>query len=221
MEGNNNKDKDLVEVTSSDQGSKAQYNMNIDKAADKLIKSADKLITVVGEVGKEAFTSGIRSFGSAAAGGAAASAAFSNTSGLPIPVRLGTAVITGGALALSSSIGAEIGKSIAQQHKDSVVKMIKESAHADTNPDRVPSPDINIIHNMAETGDITSPLEQLLRSQLKISILLCFLIIFILFLIVYYYLSSNKIEILRKYIPSSWLKILESKIGQKKNTSLF
>jgi hypothetical protein len=95
------------------------------------------------------------------------------------------------------------------QQKGMVVDMIKESPHADVTTDRVPSPDINLIHNMTEIGDLQSPLEVLLRSQLKIGILLGIVIITILFLIVYYYISTNNIELLRKYLPSSWLKILD------------
>jgi hypothetical protein len=62
---------------------------------------------------------------------------------------------------------------------------------------------------MTDTGDITSPLEQLLRTQLKIGIVLCVLIIFIIFLIMYYYISYNNFELLRKYLPSSGLKFIE------------
>jgi hypothetical protein len=58
--------------------------------------------------------------GSAAAGPPAASAAFTNTAGLPLPVRVVTAVITGGAVDFSTSAGAEIGRSLAKQHKDSL-----------------------------------------------------------------------------------------------------
>jgi hypothetical protein len=68
---------------------------------------------------------------------------------------------------------------------------------------------------MTEIGDLQSPLEELLRSQLKIGILLCFIIIFILFLIVYYYISSKNIQLIRKYIPYSWLKFLDFYYSKK------
>lgn len=183
------------------QGKNLRYNINMDKEV------ADKVLNTVVEVGKEAIKTGAASLGAATAGGATAAAFISKTSGLPMPVRIGGAAVSAGAVALSTKLGIDIGRAAAK--KDVVLNMIKESPHVNTNPERIPSPDINIIHNMTEIGDLQSPLEELLRSQLKIGILLCFIIIFILFLIVYYYISSKNIQLLIKYIPNSWLKFLD------------
>jgi hypothetical protein len=66
---------------------------------------------------------------------------------------------------------------------------IENSRHGNPNPNRIPSPDMTLISSKIETGDLNSPLENLLQVQFEISVLLIFTIILISLLLFYIFIS--------------------------------
>jgi hypothetical protein len=163
------------------------YNLKIDKDI------ADKGFKTIGT----AITKGLESWaphaGAGTAAGAIGTGVFKATASLPPLQRLGTigaATLVGGAAA---KVGIDLGTTITK-HSESA---IKNSPHADTNIDRIPSPDndfnINSMLEYGETGDF-SPLFILIRSELFIDILILILIISFLVLIFNKYILTYNLE---------------------------
>jgi hypothetical protein len=70
---------------------------------------------------------------------------------------MGAAAATGAAVALGTKLGLEAGSALTK--KATILEMVKGSRHSDVNPDRVPSPDMTLIHSITEIGDLQSTLE--------------------------------------------------------------
>lgn len=120
-------------------------------------------------------------------------------------VALGAATAAASAGFIS---GAHLGRSMGQamvQNAD-ITNMVKISEHANPAPDRIPSPDTNMINSALELGDLKTPLGEILNSLLLLNNIELILILFLLYLLCFNYIQSIVIKIIsiliNKYLPS-------------------
>jgi hypothetical protein len=191
-------DKEVLTVkTETDDTNNEYYNFKIEK---KLFENA---LQTVAETSKFAANKFIPNLGAGAAAGAAATATIKSTGGLPLFPR--AAAIGGSTLitATATKVGLELGATLTQ--KTELESLIKNSPHADPNPDRIPSPDPNIINSILESNDITSPLQDLLLYSFVLDIMILISIISLLIIIFNRYINSCNLSffnsIFNKYIP--------------------
>jgi hypothetical protein len=105
-------------------------------------------------------------------------------SNLPIGPKLGMLGACGAITAASVKVGMDVGTAIIEKRIRTDEELIKND------PDRAPSPVEGFISSFLDTGDISSPLQDLLNAQIKISILL-FVSILLAIILLFYKLFSN------------------------------
>jgi len=114
---------------------------------------------------------------------------------------LGARVLTVGATTGVGAFAAKLGVDAASVITNHASSSIKNSPHADTNIDRVPSPDQNFdISSMLESSEVTSPLFILIRIEFLLNLLILILIISFLILIFNKYLLSYNLELITKFL---------------------
>ena len=144
--------------------------------------AVDKTFQNVGNVSKIAIEKIIPNVGAGAAAGSAAAAAIKASGHLPPLQRAalvgGTTLIT----AASAKFGLDIGSAISKN--SNLEGLIKNSEHANPAPNSIPSPDRDSFINSAlESGDITSPLQDLLLYSCIVDIFILFIVISLIIII--------------------------------------
>ncbi len=133
-----------------------------------------------------------------AAGGASGVAMVKATSGMaPLP-RVALVGSTALVATTGVKVGQEIGKAITSN--DIFANSMKESPHSNPDPERIPSPDPDIINSPLENGDLYSPLEIILISMLKLNVLTIILMIILLLLLFYRYFLEQNINIISSFV---------------------
>ena len=169
------------------------YNLKIDKDV------ADRGFEVIGNAITKGFESIVPNAGAGTAAGAIGAGVYKATAGLPPLQRVGVVgatTLVGGAAA---KVGIDIGSAITKHG----VSSIKNSPHADTNIERIPSPDNNFsIHSMLESGETgeSSPLFILIRSELFLDIFILILVISFLVLIFNKYILNYNLDLISNFV---------------------
>lgn len=193
--------KDVLKVTSEiDNTNKEYYNFKLSK------KMVDNSINNVVEGSNLALDKLVPNLGVGAATGAATAqfAMIKSTNGMPIVQRLIVLGSTAATTAVGTKIGFNLGTAISKNVD--INTMIKNSAHANPQPDRIPSPDPNIIPSPLETNnEMTSPLQDLLLYSFSLDIIILILFIIILIIIFNRYILKFNINfinfLLNKFMP--------------------
>lgn len=180
--------KDLVKVTVTN---KDTYNFSVSKPVfDAVAQSAT-------EISKTIITHVVPHVASGSAAGVLGAAAIKSTASMPLGARVLTVGATTGVGAFAAKLGVDAASVITNHASSS----IKKSTHADTNIDRVPSPDQNFdISSMLESSEVTSPLFILIRIEFLLNLLILILIISFLILIFNKYLLSYNLELITKFL---------------------
>jgi len=157
-----------------------KFSMEVDK----------KVANAVGDILRENISkvidTGLSKIATGAGVGAAVGAVGAAVvkSNLPIGPKLGMLAACGAITAASVKVGMDVGTAIIEKRVRTDEVLIKND------PDRAHSPGEWFISSLLDTGDISSPLQDLLNAQIKISILL-FLSILLAIILLFYKLFSN------------------------------
>jgi len=168
----------------------------VDKETYKFSMEVDKKVgDAVGEVLREniskAIDTGLSKIAAGAGIGAAAGAVGAAVvkSNLPLGPKIGMLAACSAVTAASVKVGMDIGTAITEKRVRTEQELIKIDL------DRAPSPVEGFISSLMDTGDISSPLQDLLNAQVKISILLFVSILLAIIIVIYkifsYYSSSQ------------------------------
>jgi hypothetical protein len=172
-------------------------------------EAVEKGLEVLGEALSKSIETIVPNSGAGAAAGAIGASVFKATSSLPPLQRLTTVGVTTLVAAASAKVGIDVGTSIVKHGTSSV----KNSAYADPNVERVPSPDSDYfyINSLLESGESTdsSLLFILIRSEFLLNLLILILIISFLFLIFNKYILSYNIETLSNFVAKRSKKMQE------------
>lgn len=180
-------EKNVIKVTyetakpsETDTEIKEYYNLKLNKDL------VDNSLNNVGESSKVVVEKIVPELGVSVAVDAATSAAVKTTVGMPLPQRMLTIGTIGAVSAIGTKIGLGVGNSITKNMD--IKNIIKNSPHADLNPDRIPSPDMNFINSPLERNELTSPIQELLFYSfvLDVSTLILFFIVILLLLNKYF-----------------------------------
>ena len=191
-----------ISTTAEDDGREV-YTLKADK------KFVDNTMHNLGTAAKTGYDKVMPDLGVGAAAGSAASVTIKATTGMaPVP-RVALVTATTVATAIGTKVGIGIGTAI-NQNMD-IASTVKDSPHADPNPERVPSPDTNIINSPLES-DITSPLQDLLLYSFILDLLILILLIVLLLIIFNKYITNYNLNfisnILNKYMPiKNWFNV--------------
>jgi hypothetical protein len=196
-----NKSKNILSIQSeTDDNSKQYYSFKADK------NFIDKGINAVGIGVKTVIQNTGLSIGAASAAGVAASTVLKSTSGMP-PVQ--RALLVGGmsaATAAGTTLGLKTGKILGDNINADI---IKNSAHADPNINRIPSPDLFVANSPLESNDVSTPLEQLLGvivSYQMLELFLLFLLFFLLFIKFFYKKNTDLVSLfVNKFMPNKFV----------------
>jgi hypothetical protein len=152
-------EKNVIKVTyetakpsETDTEIKEYYNLKLNKDL------VDNSLNNVGESSKVVVEKIVPELGVSVAVDAATSAAVKTTVGMPLPQRMLTIGTIGAVSAIGTKIGLGVGNSITKNMD--IKNIIKNSPHADLNPDRIPSPDMNFINSPLERNELTSPIQE-------------------------------------------------------------
>jgi hypothetical protein len=208
-DSNNNKsitERDIINIKSESGGDgKDYYNFKIDK--NKL----DDVLNNSGEIVKNIGNNIAPNIGAGAAAGTVGGAVFKATASMPTAQRLGllfatTAVAAAGTKAGLYAAGALVNNmDLNDQNKD--------SKQGNPDIDRIPSPDDNMFNSALEYGDLQSPLEIILESQLTLNILLLVLVISLIIIMLNIFVLNKNINLINSYI----IKYLPNKYKDKYN----
>jgi hypothetical protein len=172
-----------------------KFSMEVDK----------KVANAVGEILRENISKGIDTGLSKIATGAGVGAAVGAVgaavvkSNLPIGPKLGMLAACGAITAASVKVGMDVGTAIIEKRVRTVPPLPMAGTRSEgeelikNDPDRalgVADPGEGFINSFLDTGDISSPLQDLLNAQIKISILL-FVSILLAIILLFYKLFSN------------------------------
>ena len=194
-----NKDKDILKVTNeTDATNKDYYSFKISK---NLVNNTLQNVNLASQT---IFNNIVPNLGSGSAAGAAAAATIKATNGLPPLQRAG--LVSGASLltATSTNLGINIGNVLSKNIN--IKETIKNSSHANSNPDRIPSPEPSFINSTLENtiGEITSPLQDLLMYSFALDIITLLFNLIILLIIFNRYIYSFNLNfinfIITKYI---------------------
>jgi hypothetical protein len=160
------------------------YNISIEKGLLEKIGKLEEFIT-------QFMVGIINQIGPATAGGAIGAKALKITSLAKMPwgarlLAVGASSITGVA---SVKIGLHAGESILTHVN--FKEALKQSRYGDPTINRVPSPDMTLIHSSIESGDFNSPLENVLECQFEINVLLILVLIILSFIMMYNFLNNK------------------------------
>jgi len=214
---NSNDKKEVVEVKTEKDNNNEYYSFKIRK---DIVDNTGKTIN---DLGKSALEKFIPNLGVGAATGSATAAMIKATAGLP-PVQRGFAVgSTSLVTAASTKVGIGVGERILK--RIDIESTIKESKHANTKVDFIPSPDDDsnsFIFSPTEAIDKIdkdhlifeeSNLEFFLTSIFTLNFFILFLTISLLILIFNNYILKNNLEfissLVEKYLPKKikdWFK---------------
>ena len=204
---NNNKsitERDIINIKSeSGEDGKDYYNFKIDK--NKL----DSVLNKSGEIVKNIGNNIAPNIGAGAAAGTVGGAVIKATASMPTTQRLGlffvsTAVAAAGTKAGLSAAGALVNNMDLNDQN-------KNSKQGNPDIDRIPSPDDNMFNSALESGDLQSPLEIILDSQLTLNILLLVLVISLIIIMLNIFVLNTNINIINSYI----IKYLPNKYTDK------
>ena len=183
---------------------KEYYNLKLNKDL------VDNSLNNVGESSKVVVEKIVPELGVSVAVDATTSAAVKTTVGMPLPQRMLTIGTIGAVSAIGTKIGLGVGNSITKNMD--IKNIIKNSPHADLNPDRIPSPDMNFINSPLERNELTSPIQELLFYSfiLDVSTLILFFIVILLLLNKYFIIFNFNFlnYISKKFLPikfSNWV----------------
>jgi|HubBroStandDraft_2_1064218.scaffolds.fasta_scaffold71437_2 hypothetical protein len=204
-------EKNVIKVTyetakpsETDTEIKEYYNLKLNKDL------VDNSLNNVGESSKVVVEKIVPELGVSVAVDAATSAAVKTTVGMPLPQRMLTIGTIGAVSAIGTKIGLGVGNSITKNMD--IKNIIKNSPHADLNPDRIPSPDMNFINSPLERNELTSPIQELLFYSfvLDVSTLILFFIVILLLLNKYFIIFNFNFlnYISKKFLPikfSNWV----------------
>jgi uncharacterized membrane protein len=188
--------KDVIKVTSETHDTnKEYYTFKFSK------KVVDNSVNTVVEASSMITEKIVPNIGVSAAAGAATAAIIKNTVGMPLAQRLivigSTAAVTAAGTRIGLGLGSVISKNI------NINNAIKNTKHADPQPDRVPSPDPDMILSPLE-NDMTSPLQDLMIYSLALDIFILILFIVILIIIFNRYILNFNLNfinsVLNKYM---------------------
>lgn len=186
-----------VSVKSTD----TDYIVRVNK--ESFSTAVNTIATAIQNVGGPVLTNA----GAGTAAGAVGTAVFQGTTSLP-PVTRG-AVVAGSVLvsAAAAKVGIDLGTAISQ-HTGSA---IKNSPHADTNIDRIPSPEQFPNHSVIENTESidTSLLYTLVRSDFILTLLISVLILSFLVLIFNRYVLRYNVEVISKFFSKRSKRISE------------
>lgn len=204
-------EKNVIKVTyetakpsETDTEIKEYYNLKLNKDL------VDNSLNNVGESSKVVVEKIVPELGVSVAVDAATSADVKTTVGMPLPQRMLTIGTIGAVSAIGTKIGLGVGNSITKNMD--IKNIIKNSPHADLNPDRIPSPDMNFINSPLERNELTSPIQELLFYSfvLDVSTLILFFIVILLLLNKYFIIFNFNFlnYISKKFLPikfSNWV----------------
>ena len=204
-------EKNVIKVTyetakpsETDTEIKEYYNLKLNKDL------VDNSLNNVGESSKVVVEKIVPELGVSVAVDATSSAAVKTTVGMPLPQRMLTIGTIGAVSAIGTKIGLGVGNSITKNMD--IKNIIKNSPHADLNPDRIPSPDMNFINSPLERNELTSPIQELLFYSfvLDVSTLILFFIVILLLLNKYFIIFNFNFlnYISKKFLPikfSNWV----------------
>jgi len=157
----------------------------------------DKIMSIGKDIILEGVNTIAPNFGVGAAASAAAVGVFKATSGVPLGQRMILLRATTTVIAIGSKVGLDLGTSISRNMD--LTDAIKNSKHGNVDPDKIPSPDGDEIRCPLEQGDMLSPLEEILRSQLTLNILILILVIIFLILIFNRYVLKFNLNMITKF----------------------
>jgi hypothetical protein len=191
--GSNDSIKDVISVRETEEDNKKYYDFRVRK------DYADKALKFASDLAKNGLTDSSSNKAAAGAGALAALGVFKATGRLALGPRMAAIGTTSAMATAGAKAGLEIGKALIDNID--IVQSVKDSKHSNPDPDRIPSPDIDIINSALENGDLISPLEVLLNSQFSLNVLIFFLIFSLLFLTFYKFFFKENINLIRKYLP--------------------
>src|SRR5258706_868244 len=170
----------ISEIPEKEDKDTYKFSMEVDK----------KVANAVGEILRENISkvidTGLSKIATGAGVGAAVGAVGAAVvkSNLPIGPKMGMLAACGALTAASVKVGMDVGTAIIEKRIRTDEELIKND------PDRAPSPGEGFISSLLDTGEISSPLQDLLNAQIKISILL-FVSILLAIILLFYKLFSN------------------------------
>jgi len=170
----------ISEIPEKEDKDTYKFSMEVDK----------KVANAVGEILRENISkvidTGLSKIATGAGVGAAVGAVGAAVvkSNLPIGPKMGMLAACGAITAASVKVGMDVGTAIIEKRIRTDEELIKND------PDRAPSPGEGFISSLLDTGEISSPLQDLLNAQIKISILL-FVSILLAIILLFYKLFSN------------------------------
>jgi hypothetical protein len=181
----------------------------------------EKGFEVIGEAMSKSIETIVPNSGAGAAAGAIGAGVFKATSSLPPLQRITAVGVTTLVGAASAKVGIDIGTSLVKHG----ARTVKNSAYADPDVERIPSPDGEFfINSLLESGESqdSSLLFILIRSEFLLNLFILILIISFLILIFNKYILSYNIDTLSNFFAKRSKKIHDWLINKNiKNKSNF
>lgn len=180
-----------------------------------------KGIENVFELGKILAENVAPNIGIGAAAGTAAGAAVKASAGMaPVP-RIafigGTAAVT----AAGTSLGMAAGQALSEH--SGITESIKNSRHGSTDPNRIPTPEPNVINSPLEFNENLTPLDVLLTSLFGFNMLELILLMMLLLIIFHRYIVKINFKFITKlvnnYMPNKFINWYNKKIQQSEKVN--
>ena len=168
----------------------------------------DIVVKAIGDAASNLTTN----LGAAGAGGAVGAAVIKS---IPLPPvqRTALAVAAAGATSGAVTVGIQAGASIARNINNS--STIKNHPYGDTDINRVPSPEPNMMNSPLEYGDESIPLIDLLLNLVSLNLLEIIVLLILILVVFNKYISNLFNKILNLYFPHKYNYL--NKILQKSN----
>jgi hypothetical protein len=167
----------------------------------------DKTLQGLKYLGEKSMENIIPNVGAGTAAAYVGSAAVKYSSSLPPAQRAALGVVAAGTTGVATKVGLELSRDVA----DGLREFIKNSEHANTDINRIPSPGPsydNMLNSTLEELDLSLPFVNILFSMFKFGITELILLLLLAWLICYKYIFKFNmqftINLINKYVPEKY-----------------